>query len=277
MEWLNIRIALLRRPEYIGSKPIERATWINVLAYSCEQENGGRLIGAAAWKDRQWQQACGVTAREVRAAGKLLRIEGEDVVVFAYSVEKQAEVQARRMQAADAARRRWDSKIGIAPRKEDADASRIPSRDPEREKEREREVVVVKALAHQQGAETSPRPPHDKIVDAADIDRLQTEFPLVEVARERDKALVYVRKERGLSAELELRFFAEVWLPRAPKRSDAKQKQLDVENDEPKDWREWFVRKYPRDEYPESVRYEEKPWSQFPQYLRKMLREECRK
>jgi hypothetical protein len=148
MEWLNIRIATLRTPEYIGSTPIERATWINVVAYSCEQENNGRLIGAADWKDRQWQQTCGVTAREIRAAGKLLKVEGSDVIVYAYPTEKQIEVQARRMQARDAARRRWDNNLGDAPRippsTTEGDAPRIPPRNAEREGEGEGEEEVEK-------------------------------------------------------------------------------------------------------------------------------------
>lgn len=125
MEWLNIRTATLRGPAYIGSNPTERATWLNVLAYCVDQENGGRIAGGATWKDRQWQQACGVTLREVRGASKLVQLQGQDVVVYGYSVEKEQEVKERRVQAAEAARRRWGAKLGDAPR----NAPRIPSRN----------------------------------------------------------------------------------------------------------------------------------------------------
>lgn len=125
MEWLNIRTATLRGPAYIGSNPTERATWLNVLAYCVDQENGGRIVGASAWKDRQWQQACGVTLREVRGASKLIQLQDGDVVVYGYSVEKEQEVKERRLQATEAARRRWGDKLGDASR----NAPRIPSRN----------------------------------------------------------------------------------------------------------------------------------------------------
>lgn len=96
MEWLNTHLSTLRAPEYIGCEPVARATWLNVLGYCCEQENGGRIIGAANWKCRQWQQACGVTLREVQGAAPLVTIEGDDILVWRYPIEKQAEVQARR-------------------------------------------------------------------------------------------------------------------------------------------------------------------------------------
>ena len=96
MNWLNINLKMLRSREYIGSAPEERGTWLSVLGHSCDQENDGRIIGGASWKDRQWQQTCGVTLNEIRRAKRLLLIDGEDVVVFGYPSEKQAEVEAKR-------------------------------------------------------------------------------------------------------------------------------------------------------------------------------------
>lgn len=96
MIWLNIKLSTVRSPEYIGSSPAERGTWLSVLAFCADQENGGRIVGAALWKDRQWQQACGVTLREVRASSRLIRIEGEDVVVVFYPIEREIDVQFKR-------------------------------------------------------------------------------------------------------------------------------------------------------------------------------------
>lgn len=96
MNWLNIEIRLMRSPEYIGSEPIERATWLNLLAYCAEQENGGQIHGCASWKDRQWQQTCGVTAAEVRVDSALWHWEGDELIVWNYPIDKQAEVQAKR-------------------------------------------------------------------------------------------------------------------------------------------------------------------------------------
>lgn len=96
MNWLNLRIATLHRPEYIGAEPISRATWLNVLAYCSEQENGGRITGARKWKDRQWQQTCGVCLSEVDAASPLLQWDGEDLTVWEYPLEKEGEVREKR-------------------------------------------------------------------------------------------------------------------------------------------------------------------------------------
>jgi len=107
VNWLNIEISKLRAPEYIGHEPPQRAAWIQVLAWCCEQENGGRIPGAAEWGDRRWMQTCGVTRKEVQAAKGLLNFEGDDLTVWGYSTEKQDEVQQRRMAARGAASARW--------------------------------------------------------------------------------------------------------------------------------------------------------------------------
>lgn len=96
MQYLNLAIEFLRGPKYIGSAPVERATWLSVLGYCVDQETGGRLVGAASWKDRQWQQACGVTAEEVRGASKLITIDGADVIVAAYPIKQEQKAQHNR-------------------------------------------------------------------------------------------------------------------------------------------------------------------------------------
>ena len=107
MEWLNIHISTLRSPEFIGSNPTERATWLCVLGYSVEQENGGKIVGGATWKDRQWQQACGVTLREIRSADKLLKAEGVDLMVNGYPLAKESHVRQARKVAMAGAMARW--------------------------------------------------------------------------------------------------------------------------------------------------------------------------
>ncbi len=96
MNWLNLQVSVVRSPEYVGCEPVQRATWLNVLAYSAEQENHGRIEGARAWKDRQWQQTCGVTLAEVNDAAPLLSWDGATLIVWAYPVEREVEVQAKR-------------------------------------------------------------------------------------------------------------------------------------------------------------------------------------
>lgn len=96
MNWLNLETKILHSPEYIGSDPVARATWLNVILWCAGQENGGCIEGAATWKDRQWQQTCGVTAREVQGASPLLIIDGARVGVWSYPLDKELEVKAKR-------------------------------------------------------------------------------------------------------------------------------------------------------------------------------------
>lgn len=113
MEWINLHIGLvIRSPAYVGSSPAERGTWLSVMAYACEIESGGRLLGAGLWKDRQWQQACGVTLREVKAATRLLRFDGQDLVVNGYPTKKEKAVQQARKVAHAGAMARWGSDAG---------------------------------------------------------------------------------------------------------------------------------------------------------------------
>lgn len=96
MIWLNLKTTTLRSPEYAGSEPVQRATWLNLLAYCCEQENGGIMKGCGAWKDRQWQQTLGVTLAEVGEECALWTWVGDDLYVAFYPADKQEEVKAKR-------------------------------------------------------------------------------------------------------------------------------------------------------------------------------------
>lgn len=96
MNWLNINVSTLRSPEFIGSEPVARATWLCVLGYCFDQENAGIVPNSRLWKDRQWQQTCGVTAQEVSDSYPLLFWDGDDLHVWNYPVDKQHEVQGKR-------------------------------------------------------------------------------------------------------------------------------------------------------------------------------------
>ena len=112
MDWLNLHISTtVRSPEYVGSSPEERGTWVSVLAYACEIECGGRLSGAASWKNRQWQQACGVTLREVRSSSRLMRFEGDDLVINGYPVAKEHQVKQARGVGMAGAMKRWGKNV----------------------------------------------------------------------------------------------------------------------------------------------------------------------
>lgn len=101
MKYLNIELSTLRSAEYVGSSPAERGTWLSVSGFCADQENGGRIVGGMLWKDRQWQQVCGVSLREIRAASRLILIEGDDVVVFEYPTDVEDKVRTMRETARD--------------------------------------------------------------------------------------------------------------------------------------------------------------------------------
>lgn len=110
MKYVNLTIATVRSPEVLGCEPVARATWFMVMAYCCDQENGGRLAGAANWKDRQWQQTCAVTKQEVEEAEPLLTIDGEDVVVWAYPTHAEEANRKLREGGGDAGRKSGEAR-----------------------------------------------------------------------------------------------------------------------------------------------------------------------
>lgn len=96
MKYLNIEITTLRSPDYIGAEPVTRATWLNLLAYCADQENGGVIRGCRPWKDRQWQQVAGVTAEEVSAETMLWHWAGDDLAISHYPLDAEQQIQAMR-------------------------------------------------------------------------------------------------------------------------------------------------------------------------------------
>lgn len=96
MIYLNLHLPSLRSPEFVGSEPLERATWVCLIAYCCEQENGGIIKGAAKWTDRQWQQTCGVLLSEVQFSKTMITMEGDDVSVLFYPLEQEIFTKKKR-------------------------------------------------------------------------------------------------------------------------------------------------------------------------------------
>jgi hypothetical protein len=99
VKWLNVQISNLRHPAYVGSEPVARATWLNVSGYCADQENGGRIIGARAWKCRQWQQTCGVMLAEIDQGAPLLTWDGDDLIVWEYPVDQEETMKHKRLTA----------------------------------------------------------------------------------------------------------------------------------------------------------------------------------
>jgi len=111
MNWLNLQTSVIRSPEYVGCDPIQRATWLNLMVYCAEQENGGVIPGAASWKDRRWQQTCGVTKSEVEDKCELWSFDGENLTLWGYPVDKQEEIQRNRDSGSKGGKARTEAKI----------------------------------------------------------------------------------------------------------------------------------------------------------------------
>lgn len=96
MNWINIPLSFFISSDYRGSDPIDRATWLSLLAFCANAENGGRIQGAAAWKCRKWQQVCGVTMEEVGHHCDLWSWDGDDLVVAHYPLDMEKKVRQKR-------------------------------------------------------------------------------------------------------------------------------------------------------------------------------------
>lgn len=96
MEYINIPLYVIRSNEYIGADPTQRATWLSLVAWSCDQENMGRIAGARTWGDRRWMQSCGVMASEVAESCGLYRWDGDDLVISFYPADAQREIERKR-------------------------------------------------------------------------------------------------------------------------------------------------------------------------------------
>ena len=99
MNWINIHTDDLRGEQMMGADPVERGTWLFLLAWCATQENDGCIKDCLLWKDRRWQQTCGVTKNEVHMDSDLYCFVGDDLVVNLYPLDKQNEVQRKRDQA----------------------------------------------------------------------------------------------------------------------------------------------------------------------------------
>lgn len=115
MEWLNLHTSTLDSPQFVGAEPAERATWLCLLRYCVGQENGGRIALCRGWNDRRWQQLCRVMKREVIGPSDLWEWDGDDLVVWAYPVNKEEEVKRNRSNGAKGGRPAGSAKTNLVP------------------------------------------------------------------------------------------------------------------------------------------------------------------
>ncbi len=97
MNWINIHVDTLRGSEFVGAEPVERATWISLMGWSCSQENSGRIENCKGWTSRKWQQLCGITLEEVQMQSELYVFDGDDLLVHFYPMDQQESTIAKRV------------------------------------------------------------------------------------------------------------------------------------------------------------------------------------
>jgi len=107
--------------EFVGADTVERGTWLSLQRYNIGQENSGLIEDCAKWKDRQWQQLCRVTLKEVRREARLFRWEGNDLRVFYYPQEAEDIVRMKRLVAQE------NGKLGGRPVKNPNETERKPT------------------------------------------------------------------------------------------------------------------------------------------------------
>lgn len=65
LDFIPIPREALTSEAFLGSEPVDRATWLSLITYSFSQLSGGRIQGAATWKNRKLEQLLGITHAEL--------------------------------------------------------------------------------------------------------------------------------------------------------------------------------------------------------------------
>lgn len=96
MQYLNLELSTLDSVEFVGSEPVDQATWLKLQRYCAGQENGGLIPHCREWKDRKCQQLLRITRAELLRDCDLWTWEGDSLRLFAYPVDQEAKVIRKR-------------------------------------------------------------------------------------------------------------------------------------------------------------------------------------
>lgn len=217
MNWINIKTSDLRAPQFIGSDPTARGTWVAVLGYCYEQENGGLIAGCKTWKDRQWQQVCGVTREEIDGAQSLMSWQDDDLKVWGYPSDLEDEIKRKREAGRKGGQARTQAKIEASKANGAKHNPSLTQAEPKQEPnviviERER-VIEKKEKEGKYVAEVSATSDEDW------LNQLGTNpaYNLIDVRREYSKMQTWCGVNRKMPTRR--RFVA--WLNRIEKPMDA--------------------------------------------------------
>lgn len=277
MNWLNLETKFIRAEEYVGREPIARATWLNVIVYCAEQENGGRIRNCEMWRDRQWQQTCGVTVEEINKATPLLHWDGDDLVVWNYPADKEREVRDRREASARGGRSKTQAKVeaaktngaksndvhlGVEP-KSNAFHLGVEAQRKEKEKEKEKR----KGCGENANAESSAKPSTASAVDSDWLGSLTTDaaFAGIDVAREVAKARLWAdTRRRKFSRRFCLNWLNKVERPMTSAFVSTIRPSPAARSTEIVGWKQVLDREYPDSVYSAGGEKEAMTWAELP-------------
>jgi len=277
MNWLNLETKFIRAEEYVGCEPIARATWLNVIVYCAEQENGGRIRNCEMWRDRQWQQTCGVTVEEINKASPLLHWDGDDLVIWNYPADKEREVRDRREASARGGRAKTQVKIdaaktngaksndvhlGVEP-KSNAFHLGVEAQRKEKEKEKEKR----KGCGENGDAESSAKPSTASAVDSVWLGQLTTDaaFAGIDVAREIAKARLWAdTRRRKFSRRFCLNWLNKVEKPMTSSFVSTIRHSPAASSTEIVGWKQVLDREYPDSVYSAGGEKEARTWAELP-------------
>ena len=277
MNWLNLETKFIRAEEYVGCEPIARATWLNVIVYCAEQENGGRIRNCEMWRDRQWQQTCGVTVEEINKATPLLHWDGDDLVVWNYPADKEREVRDRRESSARGGRAKTQAKVeaaktngaksndvhlGVEP-KSNAFHLGVEAQRKEKEKEKEKR----KGCGENANAESSAKPSTASAVDSVWLGQLTTDaaFAGIDVAREVAKARLWAdTRRRKFSRRFILNWLNKVEKPMTSAFVSTIRPSQAARSTEIVGWKQVLDREYPDSVYSAGGEKEARTWAELP-------------
>lgn len=115
MRYTFIKAEDLTSAAFRGAEPVDRATWLCLLAWCYEHENGGRIVGARQWGDRRWQQTVAVTLAEAqRETEGLWEWDGDDLIVPLYDAAYVEQVRADSRQGTAGGRATSEAKAEAA-------------------------------------------------------------------------------------------------------------------------------------------------------------------
>lgn len=178
MEYLNLHASILDSVAFIGSEPVDQATWLKLQRYCIGQENGGIIPDCKDWKDRKCQQLLRITRAEMLRDCDLWTWQGNDLHLYGYPLEQEAKVIRKRGIA------RTNGQQGgrppANPSKTEIGSDPGSDRDPKSEsvmegKEREGKGSTTTTAREQVEAliAACPRPSHDRPALEAAADTLR--------------------------------------------------------------------------------------------------------